>query len=152
MKNLKFILFLCFFLGVQMLTQAQDTDKSDIDKAIRNYFEGYMTGDMKKLVLAFDTTSAHLYAMKAEAGKSITTPHKLNEVVKRWVKNVEKKPYTEAEIKESYYKTLLLDITDGKVAMAKIEIKLGQKTYYDYLSLYKMNVGWRIVSKTFAQK
>jgi hypothetical protein len=149
MKNIAFLtLFCCFSVNLF----AQETQREQIDKTIRAYFEGYMTGNMEKLALAFDTTSAHLYALKAEEGKPVVTANKLNEVVKRWVKNVQTKPYTEADIKQSYYKILLLDVTDDKVAIAKIEIKLGQKLYIDYLSLYKWGEQWKIVSKTFAQK
>lgn len=131
---------------------AQNIQREQIDKTIRAYFEGYMTGNLEKLALAFDTTSANLYAIKVEEGKSSTIAHKLNEVVKRWVKNVQNKPYTEADIKQSYYKILLLDVSDDKAAIAKIEIKLGQKRYIDYLSLYKINEQWKIISKTFVQK
>lgn len=43
----------------------------------------------------------------------------------------------------------LIDIT-GKAAMAKVHLfKAGKKIYTDYLSLYKFNNGWRIVSKIY---
>lgn len=149
----KILLLLIGFWGSLSLSlKAQNTASEGIDKAIKNYFEGYLTGDMRKLTLALDTTSAHLYATKVAEGKNITVAHKLNEVVKRWVSNVQKKPYSEAEIKESYYKILYLDITDDKAAIAKIEIKLGQKLYIDYLSLYRLGDTWKIISKTFVQK
>jgi hypothetical protein len=137
MKNLVFLmLFGCFSANLF----AQDTQREQIDKTIRAYFEGYMTGNIEKLSFAFDTTSAHLYAPKVEDNKIVVVPNKLGEVVKRWVKNAQNKPYSEADIKQSYYKILLLDVTDDKAAIV------------DYLSLYKVGEQWKIVSKTFAQK
>lgn len=143
-----FVLFFCF----SNLLFAQDTQKEQIDKTIRGYFEGYMNGNLEKLAVAFDTTSGHLYANKVENSKSTIMPHKFGNVVKRWAKNAQTKPYSEAEIKQSYYKILFLDITDDKAAVAKIEIKLGQNLFVDYLSLYKSNENWKIVGKTYVQK
>jgi hypothetical protein len=151
-KNILVLFTLCSVCGFNLQLKAQNSQHEGIDKAIKNYFEGYMTGNIEKLALAFDTTSAHLYAPKLEAGKTTITPNKLHEVVKRWANNVQKKPYTESEIQQSYYKILFLDVSDEKAAIAKIEIKLGQKLYYDYLSLYKIGEQWKIVSKTFVQK
>lgn len=42
-----------------------------------------------------------------------------------------------------------VDVT-GNAAVAKIELlREGKKIYTDYLSLYKFNEGWRIVSKIY---
>ncbi|MBX2848038.1 MAG: nuclear transport factor 2 family protein [Acidiferrobacterales bacterium] len=35
------------------------------------------------------------------------------------------------------------------MAFAKVHIDLPDRHYYDYLTLLKMKVGWRIVSKTY---
>ncbi|MEN8121478.1 MAG: nuclear transport factor 2 family protein [Bacteroidota bacterium] len=46
-------------------------------------------------------------------------------------------------------KFLNVDVT-GTAAVAKIEFYVGKKlTYVDYLSLYKFEDGWKIVSKIF---
>lgn len=46
-------------------------------------------------------------------------------------------------------KYLSIDIT-GSAAMAKIEFYIGTKlTYVDYISLYKFESGWKMVSKIF---
>ncbi len=41
-----------------------------------------------------------------------------------------------------------IDIIDN-MAMAKVEIDLGDRHFYDFLTLLKLNVGWKIVSKTY---
>ncbi len=148
MKNISFLMLFCCFSASLF---AQNMQREQIDKTIRAYFEGYMTGNVEKLAFAFDTTSANLYATKTGEDKPVVIAHKFGEVVKRWVKNVQNKPYTEEDIKQSYYKILFLDVSDDKAAIAKIEIKLGQKLYVDYLSLYKLGEHWKIVSKIFVQ-
>ena len=66
MRNISFLVLFCCFSGNLF---AQDTQREQIDKTIRAYFEGYMTGNIQKLAIAFDTTSANLYANKLENGK-----------------------------------------------------------------------------------
>jgi len=70
-----------------------------------------------------------------------------------WVKYHEKElkedptPPKENEVVTCKYP--MIDIT-GTAAIAKIELfKGGKKIYTDYLSLYKFEYGWRIVSKIY---
>jgi hypothetical protein len=43
---------------------------------------------------------------------------------------------------------LTIEITNN-MAFAKVHLNLPDRHFYDYLTLLKLNVGWRIVSKTF---
>lgn len=64
---------------------------------------------------------------------------------KRKAKQTE--PLTEENT--TYVKFLNIDIT-GTAAVAKIELSKGSKAIYiDYLSLYKFEDGWKIVSKIY---
>jgi hypothetical protein len=45
-------------------------------------------------------------------------------------------------------KILSVEVTND-MAFAKVHLNLPDRHFYDYLTLLKLNVGWRIVSKTF---
>ncbi|MBI9038135.1 MAG: nuclear transport factor 2 family protein [Bacteroidales bacterium] len=68
-----------------------------------------------------------------------------------YAKNKQKEnPEPPAENEKVSCEFVMIDITD-KAAVAKIELlKDSKKIFTDYLSLYKFNEGWRIVSKIYA--
>ena len=45
-------------------------------------------------------------------------------------------------------KTLTVEVTND-MAFAKVHLDMPDRHFYDYLTLLKLNAGWRIVSKTF---
>ena len=47
---------------------------------------------------------------------------------------------------------LSLDVVDGSLAVAKVEISREGGSYVDYLVLYRLASGWRIVTKTFVSR
>ena len=48
------------------------------------------------------------------------------------------------------WQVLALDVVDGTVAVAKVEISRKDGSYVDFLVLYMIAEEWRIVNKTFA--
>jgi len=73
--------------------------------------------------------------------------------ISKWKEDVAKKVETgEMPLKGENrvtIKFLNIDVT-GTAAVAKIEYYIGQKLIYvDYISLYKFESGWKIVSKIF---
>jgi hypothetical protein len=147
--NKFYFIFIIFLFSLSLSSLAQNKHKKEIDEVIKNYFEGYLEGNIQKLAVAFDTLSG---SMIAKVKDSTTNTYKFNALLKRWVENTTKKPFSKDEIKKSYYKILSMDMVDEKMAIIKIEILLGKNLFIDALSLYKINQQWKIVSKVFVKK
>ena len=145
----KILIFSLLFMLSNGSLFAQKKEKKAIDQVIKNYFEGYLEGNIKKLAMAFDTTSG---AMIASVKDTATIQYKFNSLLKRWVENAQKKPFSEQEIKNSFYKIKKLELINENLAITTIEIKLGKNLFVDVLSLYKVNEKWKIVSKVFIKK
>jgi hypothetical protein len=68
-----------------------------------------------------------------------------------WIKSTEKRKADNPDGPKAKFipKFPMIDIT-GKAAIVKIELKIeGKHKYTDYLSLYKFDEGWKIVSKIY---
>lgn len=48
-------------------------------------------------------------------------------------------------------RVLSIDVSEDRIATAKVRVRIHDKTYLDYLSLLRTSDGWRIVSKVFVQ-
>ncbi len=74
--------------------------------------------------------------------------------VSDWTDNIaekKKKSPPSGPEQKTTVKFISVDITDN-AALAKIELRTGGKHIYtDYLSLYRFQSGWRIVSKIYYQ-
>jgi hypothetical protein len=121
-----------------------------IELVMRNYFEGYMSGDHAKLTAAFDTSAGAMIALR-DSGKT-TMNFPMRDLMLRWVDNVKKTPYSDADRKASKYAIVSCDIVDDVLAIVKLDITLGKRRFLDYLSLYKIDGTWKIVSKVFVQQ
>ncbi|TAE71591.1 MAG: hypothetical protein EAZ85_10635 [Bacteroidetes bacterium] len=148
MLRFTFILLLFISFSLNIFAQKNIAPK-EIDEVIKNYFEGYMTGNLEKLAIAFDTTAGSMFAT---AKDSAIINYKFATLTKRWADNATKKPFTAEEIKSSYYKIQYFDKIDDKLASVKIEIKLGKNLFIDVLTMYKINQKWKITSKLFVKK
>jgi len=70
--------------------------------------------------------------------------------IEEWIASIEKAKQTSAyPTTRTEAKFISVDVTD-KAAVVKLELyRENKKTFTDYLSLYKFNEGWRIVSKIY---
>lgn len=145
------LLVLSFSMGL-FSANAQETISSEakIKQTVLNYYEGYIYADLNKLALAFDTLAGHMKYVKAEADQAEkvgVVP--ANELIKRWAG---RGTYNAEQIAQSGYKIESLDILDDKLAMVKIALQAADKSYIDYLALYRVNGEWKIVNKVFVQR
>lgn len=67
----------------------------------------------------------------------------IREAIKHW---------TASSPAESWGRVRSVDIVDGKMAIAKVEMLFHGTVYIDLLSLYKVNGAWKIVNKTFVRR
>lgn len=71
--------------------------------------------------------------------------------IAEWIKSTEKRKVQNPQGPDAKFipKFPMIDIT-GKAAIVKIELTIaGKHKYTDYLSLYKFEEGWKIVSKIY---
>ncbi len=150
MKKLVLSVFLVSMFSFSIFAQAGADNQADIDavkKVIQSaYVEGLQNeGNFEKIDNGFhpafellgigkgdDMWEYHIYSWKESVKRDIAEG---------------KKPKKDEE--KVSIKFLSVDVT-GTAAVAKIEFYVGEKlTYVDYLSLYKFESGWKIVSKIF---
>ncbi len=114
----------------------------EIENVISNYFKGIFFGDVTKLKACFHESLTiygdikgveYLKSAKEYLGgvKNRRNPKDLNEPFKM--------------------KIIGIDIM-GKIAIAKLHVPMLGYNYYDYLSLAKVNNGWKIVNKLFTHE
>jgi aldose sugar dehydrogenase len=135
MKNA--LLFLGLFLNLFTLTAQtanSQTDRQLIENTIQLYFDGWATGDTNKLGQAMHYT-CHLKNVRD--GKFIDIPRL--DYLSRFKPRERDKNLT-ANI-------VYVDITDNKVAGAKVEINTATLKFTDYFNLMKTSEGWFIVDK-----
>jgi len=144
---MKKIVLLTVLILAAVAVMAQTEDQDAIKKVIQTaYVEGLQNeGDMEKIDFGFhpgfrllgigqgtEMWELPIYTWKEKAAKELAEgkkPRKAEEAVS--------------------IKFLSVDVT-GTAAVAKIEFYVGEKlTYVDYLSLYKFQEDWKIVSKIF---
>jgi protease I len=118
----------------------ESSDEQAVRRRIDLYFEGAKTGKAEPFEKAWDTqTGVMLHVSKREGTEQLrATP--AAEAIKGWASR---------PAAESWGKVLSLDIVDGKLAVAKVEMLWQGTIYVDYLSLYKIKGEWKIVSKVF---
>ncbi|MDX2127676.1 MAG: nuclear transport factor 2 family protein [Chloroherpetonaceae bacterium] len=141
-----------FFLATVILSPKtifaqNEKDQKLVEEKIQAYFNGYLTGDLRILYTAFDTTSGGMHRLMPD-GKNDTLIH-FRDLLPIWSTRAKRTPYSESDLKASRYKILKFEQFRGSLAIVSVDIQFGAKSYIDVLSLYKINGEWKIVSKVF---
>ena len=146
MKKIGILLSMLLFVGIGT-AQNVEQDKEAIKKAIQTgYVEGLQNeGNAEKIDLGIHPE----FAMIGVGKDGVVWKYTINDwKASALKKKAEGKLPLTGENKISV-KFLHVDIT-GNSAVAKIAYFVGEKqTYVDYISLYKFDNGWRMVSKIF---
>lgn len=118
-----------------------DSAHADVIAALDAYFEGFHEGDIEKLRTIFHP-NCHLY--QAMSGELVDSDM---ETVYARV-GTREKPAARGD--DPVYGVLTVDQSGPECAFAKVHIALGDKHFTDYLTLLKIDGGWRIITKTFS--
>lgn len=141
MKKILFAITLLAF-GAGLL--AQDVDKVLIQKVIQEaYVDGIQNrGDIETIRNGFDPG----FELLGVRDNQLT---KLS--IGDWIANIEKSKQSNPNPPEHLTSVKFLDVdVTGISAVAKIELhRQGKLIFTDYLSLYKFDEGWKIVSKIY---
>ncbi|GAB5469280.1 MAG: hypothetical protein Kilf2KO_23100 [Rhodospirillales bacterium] len=111
------------------------SDEEQITAVVSDYTEGLRDGDGARIARAF-YSSVNLNSVDAE-GNLVLTPRSALEALV----DSGQLPPNSSEIQQ-------IEITND-MALVKVKIDLPTLNFYDLLTLLRLNVGWKIVSKTY---
>ena len=127
----KFIPFIIFFIAIQSVVTAQESDQSLIEKTVSYYLDGGTNNDFETL-------------KKAATMKFISdSGYKEVNALDFFKKGM--KPGPKQNRKTSI---LSVDVT-GTAATAKLKIEYDTFAFIDYMNLLKIDGEWKVVSKIF---
>ncbi len=132
---------LAFVLAWSSATAQESPDSAQIRETIENYITGWRAGDLELLSRVFATEEGVVLWTSGAPGEEVLSRMTFSEILARGSRP---KPQYGTE-----WEILSLDVVDGKLAVAKVEISRSGGSYIDYLVLQNLADGWRIVTKTF---
>jgi hypothetical protein len=115
-------------------------DIEAIEMVVGIYLDGLYEGDTGKLAKAFHEVS-HLYSMN-EGGVS-DLPRE------QWFDFVKGRASAKSKGLPRTDRIVSIDLSGPETAFVKLECSIHPRYFTDYLTLLKLNDGWRVVSKTF---
>jgi hypothetical protein len=110
-------------------------DKEQIISTITDYMEGIRDGNGARIANAF-YSSVNLCSLDADANLVLTPRSALEALADSGTL-----PPNSSEIQD-------IEINND-MALVKVKIDLPTFNYYDLITLLRLNVGWKIVSKTY---
>ena len=117
-----------------------DQAYAEIASALENYFDGFYTGDTDQLRGIFHA-NCHLFT-------AADGPLQDDDMAAVYTR-VEGREAPAKRNDSRHDRILSIDMSGPESALAKVQIAIGPKLYTDYLSMLKIDGGWRIISKTY---
>ncbi|MCO6437384.1 MAG: nuclear transport factor 2 family protein [Phycisphaerae bacterium] len=114
-----------------------------VHATIDAYFEGAATAKAGPFEKAWDLDAGRMVFVRTVDGVDSVQSVPVHDAIQHW---------TSRPAEESWGKVLSIDIIDGRMAVAKVEMLYRGHIYVDMLSLYKINGEWKIVNKTFVRR
>ena len=134
-------------LSLTISSQVKSNEIALITETVENYYYGYLHGDSEKLNQAFDTENGAMKIIStADNGTEAVDNIYFKDLITRWTS---REKFSEDVLENSSLEIIEIDEVDGKIASARIRMKVGEKVYIDILSLHKMNQQWKITNKIF---
>ena len=111
-----------------------------VEKVVWTYLDGLYEGDTGKLGQAFHEVS-HLYSM--DKGSVADLPRE------KWFELVKGRPSAKTRGLKRTDRIVSIDLSGPETAFVKLECSMHPRYFTDYLTLLKLENGWKVVSKTF---
>jgi hypothetical protein len=111
-----------------------------VEKVIWTYLDGLYEGDTEKLGQAFHEVS-HLYSLSD--GGVADLPRA------KWLEMVKGRASPKTKGLKRTDRIVSIDFSGPETAFVKLECSIHPRYFTDYLTLLKLNSGWKVVSKTF---
>ena len=111
---------------------------SEIERVVKDYFQGYLKAEPQKISSAFHQDSRLLAAEEGALEKT---------EVSDWLKSI-KERQEKGDIREAAVDIAGIDFT-GDAAVVKTVLRFPKFQFTDYLSLLKIKGAWKIVNKIY---
>ncbi len=111
-----------------------------VEKVVRTYLDGLYEGDTAKLGQAFHEVS-HLYSVSD--GGVADLPRE------KWFEFVKGRASPKSKGLKRTDRIVSVDFSGPETAFLKVECSIHPRYFTDYLTLLKLNGGWKVVSKTY---
>ena len=111
-----------------------------VETVVRTYLDGLYEGDTAKLGKAFHEVS-HLYSVSD--GGVADLPRE------KWFEFVKGRESPKARGLARTDRIVSIDLSGPETAFVKVECSIHPRYFTDYLTLLKLNGGWKVVSKTY---
>jgi len=111
-----------------------------IESIVWTYLDGLYEGDPAKLAMAFHRGS-HLYSVNEGGVADVPCD--------QWFEMVKGRPSPKSKGLKRSDRIVSIDLSGPETAFVKLECAIPPRYFTDYLTLLKLNEGWRVVSKTF---
>ena len=134
----------CGIAGPTNLSAQTQNDSTEVAQVVQDYILGWRNGDVELLSQVFDPEEGVLLWPSGGEGAEKLNGMTFSEILARG-----SRPNASYGLESQI---LSLDVVDGKLAVAKVDISRSGGSYVDYLVLYKLDRGWRIVTKTFVSR
>jgi len=116
------------------------TAYTEVTELMQRYFDGFYNGDVALLKTVFHP-SCHL--LSARDGALVDDD--MDAVYKRVAGRAA--PAANGEVNRD--RILSIDLANPELALAKVQIAIGQKLFTDYLNCIRIDGEWKIISKVF---
>ena len=111
-----------------------------VEKVVWTYLDGLYEGDTGKLAQAFHEVS-HLYSVSD--GGVADLPRE------KWFEFVKGRASAKSQGLKRTDRIVSIDLAGPETAFVKLECSIHPRYFTDYLTLLKLNGGWKVVSKTY---
>ena len=115
-------------------------DIEAVEKVVQTYLDGLYEGDTGKLAQAFHEVS-HLYSVSD--GGVADVPRE------KWFEFVKDRASPKSKDLKRTDRIVSVDLSGPETAFVKLECSIHPRYFTDYLTLLKLNGGWKVVSKTY---
>ena len=115
-------------------------DIEAVEKVVWTYLDGLYEGDTGKLAQAFHEVS-HLYSMSDGAVADVPR--------EKWLEFVKGRASPQSKGLQRTDRIVSVDFSGPETAFVKVECSIHPRYFTDYLTLLKLNGGWKVVSKTY---
>ncbi|MEX0347792.1 MAG: nuclear transport factor 2 family protein [Paracoccaceae bacterium] len=112
-----------------------DTNKEQIIATVTDYMDGIRDGSGERIAKAF-YSSVNLSSLDADGNLVLTPRSALETLADSGTLPPNSSEITDIEI-------------NNDMALVKVTIDMPTLNYHDLLTLLRLNVGWKIVSKTY---
>jgi len=143
----KYLTIVLLITSFPLFSQVTHSDTQLIISTIENYFNGYIERDSHQLNKAFDTQNGTMKVpTKTKDGKVNFENKYFSDIIPKWSSRERLSP---SILDNCSLEILNVDIIEGRMSTAKINMKVDNTTYIDVLSLQKINQEWKITNKMY---